>query len=199
MTQLTDTRSRILALAVPLFATTGFAGVSMRAIAKAVGIQAASLYNHFPDKQDLYLHAVAHAFADKARVITETAAAAGTAEQRLAQFIERFTRLMAEDPDFRLLLQRELLDGDEIRLKQVVEQVFLEPFQAISALARELAPACDPHLLVISIAGLILFHYESAPVRRFLPGVKAEHEDPGYIAHHITKLLLLGLGARAET
>lgn len=199
MAKASDTRTRILDVAVPLFATAGFDGVSMRAIAKAVGIQAPSLYNHFPDKQSLYLNTVAHAFADKATVITETATAAGTPEKRLEQFIQRFTRFMAEDPDFRMLLQREFLDGDETRLKLVAEQVFLEPFQVISDLAREVAPECDPHMLAISMAGLILFHFESAPVRQFLPGVRAEHEDPDYIARHITKLLLQGLNTQQES
>jgi len=188
-----DTRIRILEAAVPLFAQAGYDGVSMRAIAGAAGIQAPSLYNHFPDKQGLYLEAVAHAFADKARVIGDTTAAAGTPEQRLREFIERFTRMIAEDPDFRRLLQREFLDGDEARLKQVAEQVFLEPFSAVTRLARELAPDCDPYMVAISMAGLINYHFESAPVRRFLPGVRDEHEDPAYVARHITRLLLQGL------
>jgi TetR/AcrR family transcriptional regulator len=161
----------------------------MRAIAAAVGIQAASLYNHFPDKETLYLGAMAHVFADKARGIRETAYAPGPPEARLRQFIDRFTRLIAEDPDFRRLLQRELLDGDERRLRLVAEHVFREPFEAISALARELDPDCDPHMLAISMAGLVLFHFETAPVRRFLPGVCAEQEQPSVIAEHVTRLL----------
>jgi AcrR family transcriptional regulator len=166
----------------------------MRAIARAVGIQAASLYNHFPDKQSLYLGAMAHAFADKARGIGEAARAPGTPRERLERFIERFTQLMAEDPDFRMLLQRELLDGDEARLKLVAEQVFREPFEAISELAGALDPACDPHLLAISMAGLVLFHFETAPVRRFLPGVRDEHDNPKVIARHVERLLLRTLG-----
>jgi AcrR family transcriptional regulator len=67
------TKDRILDVAVSLFASAGFDGVSMRGIAAAVGIQAASLYNHFHDKEALYLGAMAHVFADKARGISETA------------------------------------------------------------------------------------------------------------------------------
>ena len=183
------TRDRILAVAVPLFASAGYDGVSMRAIAAAVGIQAASLYNHFPDKQALYLSAMAHAFADKARGISDTARAPGTPEERLHRFIDRFTTLMAGDPDFRLLLQRELLDGDEGRLRLVAEQVFREPFAAMSALARDLDRDGDPHMLAISLAGLVLFHFETAPVRRFLPGVQAAQDDPAVIAAHVKRLL----------
>ena len=185
-----DTRTRILEVAVPLFAAAGYEGVSMRAIAKAIGIQAASLYNHFPDKQSLYLGAMTHAFADKAMGISDAVRAPGTSQERLDRFIERFTQLMAEDPDFRMLLQRELLDGDEARLKIVAQQVFREPFEAISDLANDLDPSCDPHLLAISMAGLVLFHFETAPVRQFLPGVKNEHDNPVVIARHVKHLLL---------
>lgn len=183
------TKDRILDVAVSLFASAGFDGVSMRAIAAAVGIQAASLYNHFPDKEALYLGAMAHVFADKARGISETACAPGLPEARLCHFIDRFAALMADDPNFRRLLQRELLDGDERRLRLVAEQVFREPFEAISALARDLDPDCDPHMLAISMAGLVLFHFETAPVRRFLPGVRAEQEEPSVIADHVKRLL----------
>jgi AcrR family transcriptional regulator len=48
------TRERIVAAALDLFARQGFAGTSMRQIATAVGIRAASLYNHFPGKEGLF-------------------------------------------------------------------------------------------------------------------------------------------------
>ena len=60
-------KTDILDLAIPLFAKSGYAGVSMRDIANVVGIKAASLYHHFPDKQSLYLQAMARAFEDKAQ------------------------------------------------------------------------------------------------------------------------------------
>lgn len=185
----TSTKERILQVAVPLFASAGFDGISMRAIAKAAEIQPPSLYNHFPDKQALYLGAMAYAFADKATGIGETARAGGTPQERLHGFVDRFTALMAEDPDFRQLLQRELLDGDETRLRMVAEQVFRDPFEAISALARDLDPDCDPHMLAISMAGLVLFHFETAPVRRFLPGVREGHDSPAMISAHVKRLL----------
>ena len=46
-------RERILQSAVELFAARGFHGTSVRDLAQAVGIEAASLYYHFPSKQVL--------------------------------------------------------------------------------------------------------------------------------------------------
>ena len=58
-----DTRQQILQRAITLFAGAGYAGVSVRDVAAQVGISAAALFHHFPDKQALYLAAMEHAFA----------------------------------------------------------------------------------------------------------------------------------------
>jgi AcrR family transcriptional regulator len=188
------TARTILEKAIPLFARAGYAGVSMRDIARAVGISQAALYHHYPDKQSLYLGAMAQAFADKAARITAALASGSSAAERLERFVTGFTAVMAADPSFRALLQRELLEGDEERLRLLAEQVFVQPFAGMTALARELAPDCDPHLLAISMAGLVLFHFETAPVRRFLPGTAAQHNDPEVVTRHVLRLLSRAVG-----
>ncbi|MDR3211259.1 MAG: TetR/AcrR family transcriptional regulator [Planctomycetota bacterium] len=55
------TKERILIEVTILFAKRGFSAVSMRTIAEAIGIKAASLYNHFASKEDLWLEVVNHA------------------------------------------------------------------------------------------------------------------------------------------
>mgnify|MGYP004677860979 FL=1 len=49
-----DTRQRILDKALELFAAQGYDSVSVGEIAKAVGIKAPSLYNHFASKQAIF-------------------------------------------------------------------------------------------------------------------------------------------------
>jgi len=118
----------------------------------------------------------------------------GTPRERLARFVASFTHLMANDPDFRTLRQRELPDGDETRLRLLAERAFVEPFGAMIERARGLAPDCDPHLLAISMAGLVLFHFETAPVRRFRPGGAQRHDDPQVVADHVVRLLGRAVG-----
>jgi AcrR family transcriptional regulator len=50
-----DARERILDVAARQFRAHGYAGVGMRTIAQAAGLRAASLYHHFPAKNDLVL------------------------------------------------------------------------------------------------------------------------------------------------
>ena len=49
-----DTKQRILEKSLELFSTKGYDAVSVGEIAKAVGIKALSLYNHFPSKQAIF-------------------------------------------------------------------------------------------------------------------------------------------------
>lgn len=49
-----NTRDLIMQEALDLFAEKGYAAVSMRDIATAVGIRASSIYNHFCGKQELF-------------------------------------------------------------------------------------------------------------------------------------------------
>ena len=184
-----NTAQVILDKSLPLFARSGYSGVSMRDIAKAVGISGAALYHHYPDKQSLYVAAMGYAFSDKASSIQYALDNTGTPEQRLERFVTNFTKQMASDPDFRALLHRELLDGDEERLKLLAENVFIKPFKAIKQLAQEMALDCDAHMLAISMAGLILFHFETESIRRYLPGSLKKHNDPKVIAQHVISLL----------
>lgn len=49
-----DTRRAILDAALDLFAQGGFAGTSMRQIARAVGVRESALYHHFPSKAAIF-------------------------------------------------------------------------------------------------------------------------------------------------
>ena len=51
-----STRDRILTVALELFAQHGYAGASVRELARRVGIRESSLYNHFSNKAAILEH-----------------------------------------------------------------------------------------------------------------------------------------------
>lgn len=55
-----DTREKLLRLAARSFGTQGYSATSMRAIAEQAGIEAASIYYHFPSKEALVDEVMAH-------------------------------------------------------------------------------------------------------------------------------------------
>lgn len=73
--KLCPTKPRILETAITLFSMKGYSGVSMRDIAREVGISPPALYNHFDNKDALYRAAVSATFEDKsARLFTAMSA-----------------------------------------------------------------------------------------------------------------------------
>lgn len=182
-------KSEILAKTIPLFAEAGFTGVSMRQIAQVVGIKAASLYHYFPDKQSLYIAALSQAFGKHADFMSESFTLPVSPEMRLQHLVKKLCILVKNDEDFRKLLHREMLDGDEKRLQLLADYVFGDFFRDMNELCRSLSPGRDPHLMTVSILSLVIHHYQITPMRSFLPGFKATHNDPQVLAEHVFCLL----------
>jgi len=97
---MTDTKAHILKQAMQLFAQKGYAGVSMRDLAKASGIGVSGVYHHFPDKKTLYLETVQEAFSNKEQAFFEVWQTDCTARQKLELFIHRLVHLMLADKIF---------------------------------------------------------------------------------------------------
>ncbi|MCK4509233.1 MAG: TetR/AcrR family transcriptional regulator [Desulfuromonadales bacterium] len=189
----TKSKEDILALAIPLFARSGYSGVSMRSIAQKVGVTVAALYHHFPDKQTLYLAAMTQVFVDKDERLGEILSSSIEPKKRLAQFMTSFCEVVDKDNDFCMLIQREMMDGDESRLRLLATEVYHDLFQGVTNLCQELDPKQDPYLLAISIIGMVMYHFQTAPMRPYLAHSKEQHSDPQVIARHVTNFALQGL------
>ena len=187
------TQERLLTVAAELFAEQGYAGTSMRKIARAAGITQAAIYHHFASKEQLYYAAVKFLQEEKTTRVTEQLATDLPAEERLKTLVQLLLELLDADPHFRHIYFRELLDGDEIRLCELATNVFADLSHVIEGLMRELAPHLDSHLTMMSVAGLVFHHLEARKLSPFMPGGKSEHSELPVLADHITTLLLKGV------
>ncbi|MEO5346846.1 MAG: TetR/AcrR family transcriptional regulator [Magnetococcus sp. YQC-9] len=188
------TAVKILEASLPLFAARGYNGVAMRDIAQTVGITAAALYNHFSGKETLYFKALEYAFADKVDTLAEAMRAEDQPEGQLRQLLNFWMEIFGGDVILRSLLQRELSDADEQRLRLLLDRVFQPVYEeSIGTLQRLARGRIDALLLFFSILGVVLSHFQLAPIRRRLPGALPEHEDAERVAQHLTLLLYRGL------
>ncbi len=187
-------KAEILKKTIPLFAASGYNGVTMRQIAQAVGIKAASLYHYFPNKQSLYIAALAQAFSEHADFMRESFTLPVDPEMRLQHLVKKLCILVEDEADFRKLMHREMLDGDKSRLQLLADYVFGDFFRQMNELCRSLSPERDPHLMTVSILSLIIHHYQITPMRSFMPGFKPAHNDPQVVAEHVFSLLRQGCG-----
>jgi len=126
-----DRKDEILAVAAKEFASKGYAAVSMRVLAEKAKITPAALYHHYSGKDAIYLAVLNSVFANKAAELVENLEGAGSPEDKLDRAIFWLVRLFFNDDGFKRLLQRELLDADEARLKSLAQNVVDTPFHAI--------------------------------------------------------------------
>lgn len=91
------TGPRVRAAAIKLFAQSGFAAVSMRAIAAEVGVQVGALYNYTPDKQTLLFEVMRDHMGAVLEAATDDASTPAT--QRLKEFVQFHITFHATRPD----------------------------------------------------------------------------------------------------
>ncbi len=185
------TRESILQSAVELFAESGFSGVSMRDLAKACSITPAALYHHFENKRSLYVESIKHAFAQRTQGLDNILDNKEQGEEAIRGIVRWFVDLIAGDVIFRRLLHRELLDGDEERLRLITEQVLQAPFERITESVGKNFPDVDAKFVGITAISAILGHFELAPIRGYF-GVTEEGYAPAEIADRVSTLLLKG-------
>jgi AcrR family transcriptional regulator len=84
-------RGEILDAAIALIADRGDEAVSMRAIARAVGVTPPAVYLHFADKRELMLAVLEHVFADLGRAL-ESADTSEEPRERVRALVRAYVR-----------------------------------------------------------------------------------------------------------
>jgi AcrR family transcriptional regulator len=69
-----DGRERIAACALPLFAQFGYHATPVRAIADAAGLSVGSIFNYFPEKEDILQYILDHSQAEAERAVVDVQA-----------------------------------------------------------------------------------------------------------------------------
>jgi AcrR family transcriptional regulator len=88
----TDTRSRLIEVAVELFIRHGFAGTSLQMIADELGFTKAAIYHHFRTREQL-LTAVLEPMLDELRSVVESAESRRTARARAEHMLSGYAAL----------------------------------------------------------------------------------------------------------
>ena len=98
-----QSQDRLEQAALRVFARSGYAGASVRDVAREAGVSLGLLYNYFDGKQGLLIAIFRRSMADVARSFAE-AEGDGTPEERLARLIRSAFRIVGEHRDFWMLL-----------------------------------------------------------------------------------------------
>ena len=118
------TRAEILQAASQLFIEKGYHGTSMRAIASQAGIALGNIYNHFPNKEELFIQVllVRHPFYE---VLPAIVAARGeTTEEFVRDAAQRMVAQFDERLEFLNLLFIELVEFKGEHIPQIFQILF---------------------------------------------------------------------------
>lgn len=184
-----STATRILDVAEELFAERGFAAVSVREIAGQVGLNQASIYNHFASKQALYEAVLERGFAPIRQLLEQSGAKLDGVDAG-DEFIDALVEQLWQTPNLPKLLQREILD-DGPYLERLSEQ-WLRPIvragrEAMGAAIPQLRDSWDDRdipFVILGMYGFLFGHFVSAALTRrvldaepFSPEMRRAHAD----------------------
>lgn len=152
-------RSELIALAGRMFREHGYHGVGMRALADAAGIQAASLYHHFRNKEELLLQTIF--VVDRDLIVEQLPLLDGPGHhaERLAELVRAHVRHIGANRDAWYVAGRELRALSPERQEAV--QSYRRDYQR--RIARHLAEGVaagefdcpDPRLATLALLDLI--------------------------------------------
>lgn len=113
-----DNPAQIRAAATKLFASHGYEGVSLQAIADSVGVAKQTLLYHYPSKDRLRRAVIEQVLEHWRRTLPAMLQAVTSGRRRFTALTEELVRFFDSDRDRARLLARELLDnpGDTRRL-----------------------------------------------------------------------------------
>lgn len=183
---MSDMRSQLLEVAGELFAERGYEAVSMRDIARLVGVSQANLYYHFKGKADLIEATLAYVFGARANDLQTYLAQ--HSRDPLEAFVRWLVGALKADRIFARLLYRELLDGDADRIETLSRTVLQGPFRALVAAVP--ARACgSAEAAALSLVGLILGEVLVMPLALGLIGRGASDELEAVLAQRLIDLV----------
>jgi len=160
------TRERILDAAEALFAENGLAGTAVRDIARDVGLTAASLYNHFSGKQELYEAVLERGVRPLIEMMQEVGAHDEPGEARAA-LIEAVMAHLSSRPHLPRLVHHEVISGGSYLAK--LARSWLRPLMTTGV--REMKRQEEPNwsedeypLVIAAWLNLVFGHFAMAPM-----------------------------------
>jgi AcrR family transcriptional regulator len=190
----------------PMFAERGFAGVTLKDIVEAAGVNGAAVNYHFGDKRGLYRAVIAYNLERR-----EQAAPMDTVERRdlpverrLRDFIRTLMVQLLDDslPSVmsRLMLREAIEPTDAF--DQAVDELPRRQVRLLDGMIRELTggrvPRADVRRMSISVLGqCVYYRYAHKFLERIHPPVRYDRRNIERIADHIYRFSLAAVRALA--
>ena len=195
-----ERRAQILDTAIALFGRHGYKGTTTKSLAQAAGVSEATIFKHFPTKNDLY----AAAFERRVGVGTEQLiqelqgyADRGEDERLLRTLIRAIFYGYEQDRDLHRMLQYAWLEQDAAENQRLAEQ--MKGYPLLAFLDRYVQRRQEDGVFAPEATELITAAFIGLPayeaIRRKLYGVAPESSDD-QVVEVFARLLLDGVRVR---
>ncbi|BBB90956.1 MAG TPA: TetR family transcriptional regulator [Methylomusa anaerophila] len=199
----TNTQSKLIKAATPLFATKGFAAVTVRELAEAAKVNGALISYYFSGKEGLYLAVLEEQFVPIIQMMQGLAATNHlSAMERLTQYARNIMIIHRQNPFLTQFIHSELVNpsacGGEVvanyvsRLSQLI-QVILKDGVASS----DFKPNFSLDYATVFFAGIINYYYIIKPFVNELAKL-SDQSDEEYFVQAIHLFLHGIIGGRVH-
>ena len=193
-----ETRAAILRAAADSFASVGLAGARTEAIARAAGVNKSLLHYYFKSKEGLYSAVLEEHMKEFSQRAQEILSAPGSPSETVLRFVNLHFDFVSARPYYPLLFQRLMMTGGQ-PLKRLMRKYLLPVGVGlmrviVGGIRRREFRRVDPGQMAISLVGVTVFYFSSAPIVRVLRGI-----EPFEAMHlkkrkeHVLELVRFGL------
>ncbi len=198
-------RNALLDSARRLFAAHGYAGASLRRIAREAGVNPAMVHYYFGDKRGLYRHIFEETAAPVLARLRRLLASESTERDPIRAFVSTLMRTLAAAPWLAALITRDVLAPAGEYREEFVRTCAVPGGSGLTELltreisAGRLRADLDPELAALSLMSLALHPFLALPVAQRVFDVPAEPERVARLVDHTVRLFHSGAGATACT
>jgi TetR/AcrR family transcriptional regulator len=187
-----DTKSKLIEAAIPLFPQKGYAGVSIREIADAAGVNSASISYYFGGKEGLYEAVLESIFSQIDAIVDPPESESGPMETFAHEFAMKAQMMHKKNPYLIKYLYMEMSHPTKFRdsiLKKYLGKLYRFLYKGIedSIQNGEFRPDLDIGYAAFSLSALINAYFIVAPMRRSV--MQRDGDDLIYIEQAVDLFL----------
>lgn len=193
-----DAKEKLLAAGTKLFAEKGFAGISIRQLADAAGVNSAMISYYFGGKEGLYEAVITVQYEHVLSQFEAIAATAAPVQEKIRMYAEVIRRNHMEDQPLMARLVQGELSSPTACMEKVIRKYTARLAQTVCGILREgiqagqLRQDIDPLFAAMTLAGMLNFFFILREITKSVVPVFADR-DAEFVEAAL-KIYLKGMG-----
>ena len=194
-----DARRRLLCAAAKLFAAAGYAGTSLRQVAREASVTPAMVSYYFDDKWGLLEAVLLEGLELVLASLRETLQSAEREDPLLPRFVRAYVGVLNAHPWIPRLVVQEVISKDTPLRELFVQRFANQALALVGPMLQEeirvgrLRRDLDPRLTVMSVIGMCVFPYIAEPLLGRLLDYRIDESFARAFIPHTAALLQQGL------